>query len=589
MEKIKRALLILLALTMLLSVTACSKTSEQPTAEQPAAEEAPAKAEEKTETKAEEKTEEPLEILKTTLYGNSTSLESGTREGYMKDLFAKYGLEVEVWAFSEDKTNAMLASGDLPDVMYVTIDQLNAMLESDMVLNLDDYLDKLPNVTNYEDYAGALAYSRAYLSGGTGNLYALPTYVGKNPSTGTTDRSQLMLNWDYYSELGCPEFNNLDELIEIFKQMKENHPTDAMGNPTYAAVTYYTPGAYDFCIGYGSYFGYISAYFDKLGAANMRTGELEYLLEEDGLLYNTTKYLNKLYREDLLDPESISIDRSSLLTRTWDNPETGTYFSVLAEVSGSNDYFKPIYFPGEYVWSAGGKDFGQPGLLVVNANTKNIEGALRLLNMFADPAAYLEWLSMPEGEAWYVKEGTNEAYLTDEFIDFLTNGGGAEFVMSTGEKRVLFNTLPIVTQGTDCGYVDADGNPRSTLIWNWKEALLITDNLPRQAAWRDQYGYDTWFDLLNDKGALIQTSDIYEADKFAQSPSDDQKLQFAAVNDSVVTWAWKMIYAESEEEFEGYWASLQADADGLGARELYEWEKANIDEAIKTKLSFIGE
>lgn len=57
------------------------------------------------------------------------------------DYFASRGFNVEVWAYSDEKTNAILASGDMPDIMYIPAKNVDDMIESGMLLNLDDYLD----------------------------------------------------------------------------------------------------------------------------------------------------------------------------------------------------------------------------------------------------------------------------------------------------------------------------------------------------------------------------------------------------------------------------------------------------------------
>jgi len=587
MKMYKKILAMILAASMVLAA-GCGKTEPTQNENKPS-ESTPAVKESESTPATEVSEEEPIEIEKVTLYPQSASLQSGIRDGYMKELFAKYGLEVEVWAFSEDKTNAILASGDLPDVMYVTADQLKTLIEGEMVLNLEDYLDQIPNLTKVDSIDGALNYSREFLSAGTGDLYGIPIYVGTLPNTGTTDRNQLMLYWDYYKEIGFPEIESPDDLIDIFKQMKEKFPKDKLGNETYAVATLYRTDRYDFLHGYSTLYGYTNTYFTKMVAANMATGELEYLLEEDGILKDAIIWYNKLYKEGLLDPNSINIDRGTLLTKTWDGADVGSYFMVTAEVSGSNDYFKPIYFPGEMVYNRGTNQFGGNGAyLVVNAESKNVDAALRLLNMFADADAYLEWLAGPEGEIWEVKEGTNEAYLTDKFVEYLEGGASEEFTFSTGEQRVLFNTLPIVTQGSPTSYTDAEGNPRSTFPWQWSEALVITQNAQRQVEWREQYGYDTWFNLLKDKDALVTSGRLVEADKFITQPSEEQKLTINALTDTILNASWKMIYAESDTELQGIWDQMIKDAEGLGAKDIYDWTVQNIENAVKIKDNLIG-
>ena len=75
-----------------------------------------------------------------TIYPSGGSTASGVVTGYKADILAKRGLQAEVWAWSEEKTNAILASGDLPDIMFVNGEKLNTLIEAGLVLNLDDYL-----------------------------------------------------------------------------------------------------------------------------------------------------------------------------------------------------------------------------------------------------------------------------------------------------------------------------------------------------------------------------------------------------------------------------------------------------------------
>ncbi len=92
------------------------------------------------------------------LYPANGSLSSGVVSGYLGDFFASKGLEVEVWAYSDEKTNAILASSDLPDIMYVTAENLQIMIDSGMVLKLDEYIDQMPHVKADEEILVSLEY-----------------------------------------------------------------------------------------------------------------------------------------------------------------------------------------------------------------------------------------------------------------------------------------------------------------------------------------------------------------------------------------------------------------------------------------------
>lgn len=119
------------------------------------------------------------DVTTVTLYPSDANLQSGLVGGYKADVFADRGLAVEVWTYSDEKTNAILASGELPDLMYVTRDNLEIMIEAGMVLDLEDYLDQMPHVMEKEELQTAMNFVRKFESDGTGILYAMPTQIGR--------------------------------------------------------------------------------------------------------------------------------------------------------------------------------------------------------------------------------------------------------------------------------------------------------------------------------------------------------------------------------------------------------------------------
>jgi putative aldouronate transport system substrate-binding protein len=117
---------------------------------------------------------EPQKIERITLYPGNSATPSGLVEGYKAKIFAERNLEVEVWAFSDERTNAILASGDLPDVMYIDYERLVNMIEGGLVLDLEPYLNQIPHIANNSDIQTALNYARQFQSGGTGKIYGFP-------------------------------------------------------------------------------------------------------------------------------------------------------------------------------------------------------------------------------------------------------------------------------------------------------------------------------------------------------------------------------------------------------------------------------
>ena len=152
----------------------------------------------------------------------------------------------------------------------------------------------------------------------------------------------------------------------------------------------------------------------------------------------------------------------------------------------------------------------------------------------------------------------------------------------------LYNTNRLLGGGVLSSYVDAEGNPRACQMDGWREVLLATDSAERQVAWREHYGYDNWFALLEDRDALTIGGKWANLSGFLPQNSDEQKLTMTTVMDKIVMYSWKMIYAESDAEFEGYWDSLIKDTEGLGAKEIYDWAVKEIEKAIEVRDELLG-
>ena len=160
-----------------------------------------------------------------TFYPRDANLASGLISGFKGDYFAEHGFNLEVWAYSDEKTNAILASGDLPDVMFIPEKSLDIMIQGGMLLNLDDYLDKMPHLKAYKEVEPALSYVREFKSAGTGSVYGIPTSIGesyvKYKWLDSTERNAVRLHWDTYEKIGAPAINSFEDLIDVMEQMQK--------------------------------------------------------------------------------------------------------------------------------------------------------------------------------------------------------------------------------------------------------------------------------------------------------------------------------------------------------------------------------
>lgn len=178
---------------------------------------------ETTESSAAEETADTGEITKLQMLSLPANF-SGVLEGWAGDVLAQeVGVEIELLPAGdqgEQKLQAMMASGELCDlVVFKDTKQIENAIAGDMLLPLDDYQDRMADV--YANVPEAVDYSKEYLSNGTNSLYALPLSIKTSPEVAGNTNAAPLLRYDLYKEIGAPDINQMEDLLDILKQMQD--------------------------------------------------------------------------------------------------------------------------------------------------------------------------------------------------------------------------------------------------------------------------------------------------------------------------------------------------------------------------------
>ncbi|SFG43336.1 hypothetical protein [Oribacterium sp. WCC10] len=523
------------------------------------------------------------------LYPSAANLQSGVVGGFKGEYFAERGFNVDVWAYSDEKTNAILASGDLPDVMYIPANRLDTMIESGMLLNLDDYLDKMPHLKEFKEAEPALNYIRKFKSAGTGSIYGLTTDIGTNYAkykmSDSTERNALKLRWDVYDEIGAPEINSMDDVLDVMEKMLKAHPTEEDGTTCYGTV-----------LNNGSdseYFANMTMWYRMQGykedqlpyllEADMVNGKFTSILDKDSMYYKGLKWYNEAYRRGLMDPDSINNDRPTQKVKV----DNGYAMVPSGYLPGWADKYLEYYVPGTHLYYNYDQKYGNSNVMIgINANTENLDACLKFLDMLCDPDAFLWVRSGPEGEIWQVDEN-GVASLTDKAIESIKINGSERsgFTLESGEVVELWNTPWIIANGVETKYKDKDGNFRCCTTAGWPEMREFDAEKESFKAWQKTTGYNSWQELLQDKGALTTSSDLDNLRNFTSIPDDTMKLTIDAIKDKVVNASWQMVYAKDDASFDELWQQMVSDCEGLGAKDIIEWRLNDIENAKKIRDS----
>lgn len=405
-----------------------------------------------------------------------------------------------------------------------------------------------------------------------GKIYGL----GYSFATSSEDKQSFFytwdVRWDLYEQLGHPEVKNMDDMLQLFKDMKEICPTDEAGNPTYA-VSLWPDWDGDMVMYVKStvtaYYGY-----DEFGVGlyDPTDGKFYGALDEGSPYIEMLRFYNQLYQNDLLDPDS--------MTATWDTmiekvKKGGTFFSIF-NYAGSLAYNTEDHLSQNKVMKSltpteaspivyGLSTLGSNSYYAIGANTQYPELCMAIINYLTTPTGRLESEYGPKGVIWdYDDEGYT--YFTE--LGLQTNADNSTEMSGgySGTKKDGECQINCITWALDS--VNLDSKVGET--YNWQE-WRTTQGEPRCDAEKD------WREF---NGNITTVNEYMERGKYTVAPgsafvmaqqSDELKTTWAQVTKCIREYTWKAIYAKDDKEFNSLVKAMQNKAKGYGYQECWDW------------------
>ena len=511
----------------------------------------------------------------------------GPLTGWVGDLWATKGFQLEAIGNgnSEEKMQAMLASGDIPDLIrFNNWEQYEIAVQAGYLLCLDDYIDQLPNTVKYA--AEALQYTRDYHSD-DGKLYGVPDNVGPNKFGTDAGCYAFNVRWDIYAKAGYPQAETLEDMIDVFKAMKDVYPTNEDGLPTYALNTF---AAWDG----GTRFSFANAVLTTLGYYEggqgyfldyfIPTGECNSIFEDDSAFKRAVKFLYNMNQAGLIDPDSMTQEyttsQSKIASGQYFGCWWGGYQSAFDSLEKANADepvgFKPVIFD-EYIASTMGHfPIGTSWPLCISAKAENIEACLAYVDANADPEFLFQLYNGPKGLFWDEDEN-GKTYATDAYYEYADAG---TYTLESGEEYKYWNgryTLRDTFLVTELGGIDPGFK---------NEQQTYTSDTKLNQAWSEYYGGEYQFPIdkiiAEDRLALRPLAFV----SFLPQMDDDMKLIRDSVGAIVQTNCWKMVYAANEDEFESLWQQTVQDAMALGADQVQNWAMDQFDAAFEKASAY---
>ena len=448
-KSIKKLCAVTLAAIMAVGVAACGNDSQgdssqtgQSESATPSGESSAANDGESAGSESvggEEADREPITLKVATIVSMSwNDYPDNSVAKYIRD---KFGITFEVVDIS-DRKDALMASGDLPDIFIIESEEVLPLIESGFILPLDELIEKhdaaqwfFPpsKIEETMEFQRENVFKSDHIYGIMGYDYG-----GLGASLGTQQWG-LNVDWERYAELGYPELDaDADQVYQLLVDMVKLKPTTDNGLPVYA-IAYPTIEMR----GQSLYSAHSLGYYPitEYACVNCKTQEMSMLYTDpESCIWQYNHMYWKLNQDGLLDPDSFGQDFDSnslkavngqyVATLYHDITGNATATKAAEGVAGGFQFIplKGCTVDGTLEISEENLGKGVGNLRCISSKTKYADRIMEFMKWWYTPEGSRILTTGVEGETWNYVDGvptlTEEAKIAhQEMNDFYFSSG----------------------------------------------------------------------------------------------------------------------------------------------------------------------
>lgn len=541
-----------------------------------------------------EAAEKPQELITLDVYSQLANW-SGTQIGWYAALLEdKFNVRLNIIPDTEGTYETLVESGDLGDIVvwgdngaeYKKAVQLGLLYDWE-----EGDLCKTYAPMIWKNCQIALETNRKI--SGDGHIYGIGHGVAMSKDDHQSFFYTWDIRWDLYKQLGYPKVKNLDDYLELLKKMKEICPKDENGRETYA-VSLWPDWDGDMVMYVKSmataYYGYDEHH---VGLYNPKNGEYYDALMENGPYLEMLRFFNKLYQNNLLDPNS--------MTQTWDQMSEkvkagGTFFSIF-NFAGSAAYNTTEHMnqgkmmlplvpedaaPAVYGMSM----LGGNRIWSIGAYTEYPELCMEILNyLFTPEGAMTIWYGLP-GLMWYYDEN-GYTHFTDlglkcnrdphydlSGVKWTSPWTGKTYTLGanyTDGSLQINNTTWVI----DTKNPDSNGETFNKDSWR---SMAGPAQSSIEKDWRDYFKVTTVNEYMKKGKYTVVPGTSYSAPK----RSDELELIWTQVTQAIKQYSWRAIYAKNDGEFNYHVQQMIKVCKEYGYDKVREWSRQQA--AVRYRL-----
>ncbi|MCR5177616.1 MAG: sugar ABC transporter substrate-binding protein [Lachnospiraceae bacterium] len=465
------------------------------------------------------------------------------------------------------------SSGNLGDIVLLDAVDFADCVKAGLIKDIS------ADISNYSNLAGFMDQINVYnsgLEGNSGQIYGIPTQMmNSSPTSYSQDviYSSPLLRWDYYKELGMPDIADLDGLVDVLAQMQAAHPTNDAGDPCYGVSLWPDWDGNDNMLGIANVVQLTTWYGEKIkDSAILKADGKTFtpITDKTATYYKMLKFLNKLYKAGVVDPDSGTQDWNAACAKMsagqvnmfWYSWQVGFWNSQERLDNGTAMIFVPVGDQNYYVdadpYYGSGRVFGV-GAGVDDAKYKRIMD-------------FLDWYASPEG-----------LQFEHSGIEGFNYEVGADGKYTAINDNALMDNLPVPEEYGGAGYNDGNNQINEWIVsanainpntgetyakdyWSsWKAATQTQ----MKKEWADRFGAAEPAEWMKKNSKLVISPNVTVP---LGSDTADISVTRNQCNETLCDYSWKMIFAEDDASFDAMWDEMAATMDGTGFQDLYKFD-----------------
>ncbi|MCQ6561190.1 extracellular solute-binding protein [Paenibacillus mendelii] len=455
----------------------------------------------------------------------------------------KTGVSIKYLPIVGDEAQKMdlwLASGDYPDLLFMSPNMTGKYRDGDAIIPLEDLIDQYgPNIKkrfgkNYE-----------LLRDTDGHIYSLYG-VNLTQEAPANAAASFLIQYDVLKEAGYPELKTLDQLVGILKDYYAKHPT-IDGKET---------------IPFSAYWGGLTFANPAIAAAGLPDQGFNMIDKDNNVKFALTEPFAKRYYQFLNTLQTEGLLDKNIFGKGEENLAKIAQGRVLAE-----------FMPG---W-------------LLNGAEKSIVASGKLERQYAKIPLYFDentedhsFVVTPSGSSsnWAISNKAEHPERIIQMIDFLfsdegqlaLNWGveGLHYEVKDGKRVQKQEYLDKAKMSPDLKYEDGPAGPITSFSIgdgakledgdyatpNTKEAVIASyDDMTKEVL--SKYGKTTWSDFL-------PKPEPVPALLWQLNEPEETKAIFKKFEDTLNKEIPKLILAKSADEFEGAWNRFVEQIDKAG-------------------------